>query len=161
DPGQRPAQGPVVPQQPPDPVPETPPDQRPEGDVVWIPGYYSYDEERRDFLWVSGCWRIPPDGCKWVPGYWTSVTGGHSWDRCLEDRGVLFAPVCFTQQLWRRPGWSFCPSYCVSPATLTSCLWVRPSCGCYAFGDYYEARYARVGYQPWVTYGPRCRDPLF
>ena len=38
---------------------------------------------------------------------------------------------------------------------------LRNGWGSYAFGDYYEARYARVGYQAWATYGPRCRDSLF
>lgn len=32
-----------------------PPDQKPEGDdVAWIPGYWAWDDERNDFLWVSG-----------------------------------------------------------------------------------------------------------
>src|SRR5208283_3710375 len=42
----------VVAKKPPDPIEEMPPDQKPEGDsVLWIPGYWSYDEERTDYLW--------------------------------------------------------------------------------------------------------------
>src|SRR5687768_3913616 len=52
---------PVVPRQPPEPIEELPPDQRPEGDdVSWIPGYWAWDEETQDFLWVSGFWRDAP-----------------------------------------------------------------------------------------------------
>jgi hypothetical protein len=71
---------PVVPQQPSATVPELPPDVRPEGDnVVWIPGYWSWDDESRSFLWVSGIWReVPPDRA-WVSGYWQQVEGGWQW----------------------------------------------------------------------------------
>src|SRR5260370_168690 len=51
-------QGEVVDKQPPDPIEETPPEEKPEGEnVVWIPGYWSFDEEAKDFLWISGFWR--------------------------------------------------------------------------------------------------------
>src|SRR4051812_35037140 len=50
-----PEPGPVVPHEPPPPVDEVPPDQKPEGeDVLWIPGYWSWDDAKEDFLWVSG-----------------------------------------------------------------------------------------------------------
>src|SRR5713226_7858396 len=68
---------PVIPKQPPDPIEEMPPDQKPEGaNVTWIPGYWVWDEERKDFIWESGIWRdIPPDR-QWVPGYWNQVEDG-------------------------------------------------------------------------------------
>ena len=61
---------PTVGKKPPMPIEEMPPDERPEGDVVWIGGYYAWDDDRADFLWVSGCWRIKPENKEWVPGYW-------------------------------------------------------------------------------------------
>jgi hypothetical protein len=75
-----PAPGPVVPRRPPDPIPEMPPDQKPEGNgVTWIPGYWAWDAERNNFLWVSGLWRAVPSSRKWVPGYWVSADGGYRW----------------------------------------------------------------------------------
>ncbi len=67
----------VVPRRPPDPIEEVPPDVRPEGNnVVWIPGYWDWDDEAKNFLWVSGFWRdVPPDR-RWVSGYWEEVQGG-------------------------------------------------------------------------------------
>jgi hypothetical protein len=74
------AAGPVVPKQPPNPIEEMPPDQRPAGqNVQWIPGYWSWDVSRNDFLWVSGIWRDPPPNSQWVPGYWHQVDGGSQW----------------------------------------------------------------------------------
>lgn len=75
-----PQPGPVVPKAAPEAIEELPPDQKPEGDnVAWIPGYWSWDDERRDFLWVSGIWRALPPGRQWVPGYWRDARGGQQW----------------------------------------------------------------------------------
>src|SRR5262245_10063417 len=58
-----PEPGVVVPKEPPDLIEEVPPEQKPEGtNVEWIPGYWAWEDERNDFLWVSGVWRaVPPD----------------------------------------------------------------------------------------------------
>ena len=70
----------VVPRQPPDPVPEEPPELRPEGDnVQWIPGYWAWDGDHNDFLWVSGVWRNVPPGETFVPGYWNQDDAGWRW----------------------------------------------------------------------------------
>src|SRR5262245_26496502 len=39
-----------VPKKPPQALDEMPPDEKPDGDVLWIPGYWHYDDERKDFL---------------------------------------------------------------------------------------------------------------
>ncbi|MCF8082629.1 MAG: YXWGXW repeat-containing protein [Deltaproteobacteria bacterium] len=65
---------------PPDPINEIPPEHKPEGeDVEWIPGYWAWDDDRNDFIWVSGIWRaIPPDR-QWIPGYWFKRDKGFQW----------------------------------------------------------------------------------
>src|SRR4051812_49648428 len=75
----RPAPSPVIARAPPLAVEETPPEVKPEGDVQWVPGYWAWDDERDDHVWVSGTWRVPPPGCQWLPGSWREVEGGWQW----------------------------------------------------------------------------------
>ena len=75
-----PEPGILVSKAPPATIEELPPDQKPEGaNVAWIPGYWGWDDERSDFLWVSGVWRMLPPGRQWVPGYWGRSTQGFRW----------------------------------------------------------------------------------
>jgi hypothetical protein len=75
-----PQPGIIVPKQPPPPVPEVPPDVKPQGqNVQWIPGYWGWDPDRTDFIWISGFWRDIPPGERWVPGYWTQAETGWQW----------------------------------------------------------------------------------
>ncbi len=91
--------GPVVPKQPPPPVNELPAEERPaDANVEWIPGYWAWDDERNDFLWVSGLWRVPPPGRHWIPGYWQQEPAGWSWvsgywaDQAVSTEDLLPAP---------------------------------------------------------------------
>ena len=64
----------------PAPIMELPPELKPKGaNVTWIPGYWAWDDERNDFLWVSGIWRDLPHGRQWVPGYWCVCESGYQW----------------------------------------------------------------------------------
>ncbi len=76
-----PIPSPVVAAVPPQPIEELPPDLKPEGDsVTWIPGYWAWDDDRNDFVWISGLWRDIPPGQRWLPGYWEQLDeGGHRW----------------------------------------------------------------------------------
>jgi hypothetical protein len=236
----------IAPKEPSPPVPEVPPDQKPEGaNVEWIPGYWQWDTDSNQFLWVSGVYRDVPPGQRWVQGYWTQSDNGwlwvHGfwapadqqqldylppppapreeqpppspgddhfyipgcwifqntqyvwrpgywwqaqpdwvynppqyqwtpggcvftdgyWDYPLSNRGLLFAPVAFTQPLWNNPDWYFQPQYVVGPTPLLNALWVRPAWRSYYFGNYYTPAFARAGFRPWHDYGARFHDPLF
>ena len=70
----------LVPKQPPEALQEMPPAERPAGaDIVWVPGYWAWDADRNDFIWVSGCWRNAPPGTYWVPGHWLPADNGWQW----------------------------------------------------------------------------------
>ena len=74
-----PEPGMTAPSAPPDMIEEIPPGERPEGNVHWIPGYWAWDDEYNDFIWISGIWRVPPPGRQWVPGYWSPIPDGYQW----------------------------------------------------------------------------------
>jgi hypothetical protein len=75
-----PEPGIVVTKAPPDVIEELPPEEKPEGEnITWIPGYWAWDDERSDFLWVSGTWRALPPGRQWMAGYWGKTTQGYQW----------------------------------------------------------------------------------
>lgn len=75
-----PEPGIVVPLAPRNIIEEVPPDQRPVGaNVTWIPGYWAWDDDLSDFLWVSGVWRALPPGRQWMPGYWGQSPQGYQW----------------------------------------------------------------------------------
>jgi len=64
----------------PAPIEEIIPDEKPEGNhIVWIPGYWSWDTDRNDFIWVSGCWRAVPPNTSWISGYWAKSQEGYRW----------------------------------------------------------------------------------
>jgi len=72
--------GGVVSRPVPAPINEIPPEFRPDGDnVAWISGYWNWDDEKNDFIWVSGVWRDIPPGRQWVPGYWIQAAGGNQY----------------------------------------------------------------------------------
>ncbi|HEX2746531.1 MAG TPA: hypothetical protein VHM91_00920, partial [Verrucomicrobiales bacterium] len=76
----KPSKGIMVPKAPPAAIEEVPPDQRPDGDnVTWIPGYWAWDDEANEFLWVSGIWRNVPPGRQWMPGDWQGSDGEYQW----------------------------------------------------------------------------------
>ncbi len=74
-----PEPGIVAPKASPALIEEIPPEQKPEGDIQWIPGYWAWDDERNEYIWVSGIWRVPPPGRQWVPGYWIPAEQGYQW----------------------------------------------------------------------------------
>ena len=74
------AAGVVVDKEPPAAIEEVPPEEKPAGDnVVWIPGYWTWDEETKDYLWTSGFSRAMPPGRGWTPGHWQRVDAGFQW----------------------------------------------------------------------------------
>lgn len=70
----------IAPEPPPPPVQEQPPETRPTGEnVIWIPGYWFWDDQEEDYIYVSGLWRDVPPGRRWTPGYWHEVEAGYQW----------------------------------------------------------------------------------
>ena len=74
------APGTLIQQEPPAPISEEPPEQRPDADnAEWIPGYWAWDAQGQEFIWVSGVYRVPPEGRVFIPGYWQHTADGWRW----------------------------------------------------------------------------------
>ncbi|MBW3538801.1 MAG: YXWGXW repeat-containing protein [Planctomycetes bacterium] len=140
-----PEPGIIISQQPPEPVDELPPEHRPEGDnVIWIPGYWSWDEEASGFLWISGMWRdVPPDRT-WVPGNWTRTGRGWQWIAgfwASADQGELNYFDEPPRSLEAGPS---------SPAPSEEYFWV-PGCWIWQDVDYaWRPGYWTPAYEGWV-----------
>src|SRR5262249_11699782 len=72
--------GPPIPKEPPPALPEQPPEERPDNDSMeWIPGYWAWDADANNFIWVSGVFREPPPGRRYVRGHWAQSGEGYRW----------------------------------------------------------------------------------
>src|SRR5262245_41066971 len=76
---------------PPAPIVERPAVDAPSPNAAWIAGYWDWDSSRKDFVWVTGTWRVPPPGRFWVNGYWKRDDRGWyrvpgSWSDRTTDR---------------------------------------------------------------------------
>ena len=70
----------VIHKEPPAPIDEQPPNFKPEGDnIEWISGYWGWDVESDDYVWVTGIWRNVPPHQQWIPGYWSQINDGWQW----------------------------------------------------------------------------------
>lgn len=40
-------------------------------DYIWVPGYWSWDQDGDEYYWVPGTWVLAPEpGYYWTPGWW-------------------------------------------------------------------------------------------
>lgn len=129
----------VAPKAPPANIAEVPPPQRPAGEQFsWVPGYWAWDSDRDDYIWVSGCWRAVPPGMYWVPGYWARTAGGWQWVAGfwapVSNREIAYLPAPPALTGVAAPG----------PPPTPDTIWVPP---CWYW---YQGRYVlRSGY--WVV----------
>ena len=139
-----PQPGLVVPKAPPEPVPEMPPEVKPDDDAVWISGYWAWDDQREDYIWVSGVYRVFPPGERWVPGYWRQAGNGYQWVPGFwtpaEAQQVEYLPPP-PESLEQGPS---------SPTPSENHFWIN---GCWEYensGYLWRPGYWAVGHDGWV-----------
>lgn len=153
-----------VPEPPPDSLDNGPSVPPPDENSFYVPGVWLY--QSTGYAWRPGYWTGIRPGYCWIPAHYCWTPAGYSyvsgyWDYPLEDRGLLFAPVAFTEPLWRNPNWFYRPRNCVDLRGLLASLFCRPRYCHYYFGDYFGAGYFDRGFYPWFAYGRRWHSPLF
>jgi hypothetical protein len=130
----------------------------PDATSVYVPGSWVW---RGRYVWRPGVWVEHRSGWVWVPAryYWTPAgyvfVEGY-WDYPLATRGVLFAPIAFTQPLYAQPAYVYTPVYVVSEPAMMGALFVRHGRCHYYFGDYFDTRDGVRGYSAWC--GTYARD---
>jgi hypothetical protein len=62
--------------EPPAAVEERPSTRRPGLRAQWVPGYWAWDVQRNDFVWIGGMWQVPPPGTFWLAGRWLRDADG-------------------------------------------------------------------------------------
>jgi hypothetical protein len=148
-------------EKPPDSLENGPSVPAPDDNSLWVAGHWEWRDGQ--FVWRPGYWADGQPGMVWnQPDYYYTPSGyvyntGY-WDYDLDNRGLLFAPVYFTEPLWTYPGWYYRPWYYVGWRGLLGSLWWGR--GGYWFGDYYGG-YLGYGFRPWFSFGLGYRDPLF
>ena len=71
----------VIKKAPPEDIEEVPPEYAPDEEgAEWIAGYWAWDDDRDDFIWISGVYRVAPPDMRWVAGYWAEVEDGWQWN---------------------------------------------------------------------------------
>ena len=47
---------------------------------IFVPGYWFWDQNAGDYVWIPGTWVSPPQpGVLWTPGYWGYQGGAYLW----------------------------------------------------------------------------------
>jgi hypothetical protein len=134
--------------------PNTPADN---SNAIWVPGTWEYRNDQ--YVWRPGYWAYPNGNQVWQPGQYLATGSGYCynpgyWDYPLEERGLLYAPVYFTDPLWNTPGWYYRPRFAFNlgfgigwgTGTFFSSLFYGPGYNNYYYGNYYNPWYAGGGY---------------
>lgn len=115
----------------------------------WRPGYWAVSHD--SWVWVPATYVWTPRGCIYRPGYW---------DFDIFNRGLVYAPIYFSQPIYARTGFVYSPWVVLdSDVNLLVHLFLAPNRYHYYFGDYYGAG----SYYAWSDLHTRYGwyDPLF
>ena len=114
--------------EPPETVETGPNIAAPSADSSWLPGCWVWRQNR--YAWRPGFratvqpnWVWIPDHYMWAPRGYVFVDG--YWDRPIDRRGVLFAPVQFNASVYSRPGFSYSPTTVIDLSVFTNHLCAR------------------------------------
>ncbi|QEG21541.1 YXWGXW repeat-containing protein [Mariniblastus fucicola] len=151
---------------PPASIDQGPSTVAPSEEYFYVPGNWQF--QNNNYRWLAGHWQPVIENWIWVPAryVWTPngcVYQSGYWDYEFENRGTCFAPVHFTQPIYRTANYSYRPSYAINlNIDFLTHMFVRPRCGHYFYGDWYGSSFNNVSYRPWVSHNSHYRnyDPL-
>lgn len=124
----------------PDP-PETleigPSSPAPAANFFWVPGCWTWNNNA--YGWRAGYWYAGQANWVWIPDRYCYTPQGvifinGYWDYPIARRGLLFAPVYWSQPVWGTPGWAYRPYSVVDTGLLLSALFINRHHHHYYFG---------------------------
>ena len=153
-------------------LPEPPPPQSsgpnmrpPSQDSVWLPGSWIWQGD--DYEWRPGYWTPIAPGWVWIPDQYLWTPHGYIfvagyWDRPIDERGVMFAPIVYEEPIYTQPNYTYVPETVVNTTPLLMHLFASPAYSHYYYGDYYGFQPQGAAFFPWYTYNRRTAfyDPL-
>jgi hypothetical protein len=157
-------------------LPEPPPSletgpnsPQPSANVSWTPGFWSWQPS--GYTWRPGFWAAVQPNWIWMPAHYVWTPSGYLfvpgyWDLPIANRGLMFAPVYYSQPIYTQPNFVFTPSISIVHSAVTANLFVQASTNQYFFGNYYTPNFVGVGITPWFSFSfasgpPVFYDPLF
>ena len=149
---------------PPAPKVTTPLDPAPSAKHFWVEGYWLY--QRGEYQWQPGVWAESQPGWVWEPARYVQTPSGWVfvdgyWDYEPAQRGLMFAPLDFSEEVLRitadatRPAVlerTFSPQVAVQSMESLQHWFTQPTYSHYYYGNYYDPRYAQQGIIPWAAY---------
>jgi hypothetical protein len=95
--------------EPPASIVERPSGRRPGARAQWVPGYWEWDAERNEFVWMGGMWQVAPPGSVWAPGRWVREADGWyrapgSWVSRRDGTVARARAASGDQPAWRTTG---------------------------------------------------------
>lgn len=150
----------------PDP-PETleigPSSPAPGANYFWVPGCWTWNNSA--YGWRAGYWYAGQANWVWIPDRYCYTPQGvvfvnGYWDYPIARRGLLFAPVYWSQPVWGAPGWSYRPYSVVDTGLLLSALFFNRHHHHYYYGHGNWRHHDH--FRPWWDNGGRGRgyDPF-
>ena len=111
--------------EPPETVEAGPNIAAPSADSSWLPGCWVWRQNR--YAWRPGFWATVQPNWVWIPDHYMWAPRGYVfvdgyWDRPIDRRGVLFAPVQFNANVYSRPGFSYSPTTVIDLSVFTNHL---------------------------------------
>ncbi|RIK78875.1 MAG: hypothetical protein DCC67_11140 [Planctomycetota bacterium] len=150
---------------PPDSLEAGPSSPAPGDNYFWIPGCWIY--RNTAYVWRPGYWYAGQANWLWVPDHYCYTPYGAIfvngyWDYPLASRGLLYAPVWWSQPIYARPGYFYRPYSLVNTALLLTALFIHSDHHHYYYG---YGGWRHDFYRPWWSFGYGGRwnvyDPFF